>query len=136
MPSGADLEVVLNADSHGIIPVRDSDDMLPDVWSYRNPYTADTPHPGFTIAQQYLRVHQREGPEDVPLGPDGLVVPSFTASRVWEGAFSLLKYLEMHAAEVNGGAVLELGAGTGVVGESYHRFKKTHICPVFSCNHP
>jgi 2-polyprenyl-3-methyl-5-hydroxy-6-metoxy-1,4-benzoquinol methylase len=95
--------------------------MLPAVWRFENPYTSK-PHPGYSFGGKFLKLHQRlERPADVPQ-ENGDVVPSFTANKVWPAAFVMSAFLEeLHAKTgvfSTPVSVLELGAGTGLVGLS------------------
>jgi hypothetical protein len=96
-------------------------EMLPAIWKFENPYTS-APHPGYSFGGKFLRLHQRlEKPADVPQ-ENGDVVPSFTANKVWPAAYVMSAFLEeLHSENGifnNPTSVLELGAGTGLVGLS------------------
>lgn len=93
---------------------------LPSKWRFENPYS-DLPHPGFAVNHRFLELQQRDPKAASAVIPQdrGDVLPSFTASKVWPAAYAMVAYLEqLEQAEgsVGGKSVLELGAGTGLVG--------------------
>ena len=93
---------------------------LPRPWKFDNPYTS-VPHPGYTFGGHFLKLNQRARTESDAAVPKqhGDVLPSFTADKVWPAAYVMGDFLEkmkIQEPDVPFGRVLELGAGTGLVG--------------------
>ena len=86
-------------------------DALPDRWRC----DVGAPHSHFYFNGVAIRLDQRTSRGDAPLGREGDVDASYTASRVWPAAYELAAHLEAEGT-VRGVNVLELGAGTGLAG--------------------
>jgi len=104
----------------GLTDYRSLRKLLPRPWRFDNPYTP-LPHPGYTFDAKFIKLHQRPHRAHQTAVPkrDGDVLPSFTASRVWPAAYVTAEFLETlrrTEPDVPFGRVLELGAGTGLVG--------------------
>jgi len=85
--------------------------LLPALWRF----DVGTPHAAFAFGDGWITLVQRDPREqgEAPLGEHGEVVAAFTASRVWPAAHALAVALVGRGYD---GHVLELGAGTGLVG--------------------
>ncbi|XP_037616965.1 EEF1A lysine methyltransferase 3-like isoform X2 [Sebastes umbrosus] len=101
----------------------DEDDPFPvDDGLFADTFSQDTV---YSLAGQQLKIRQLFGAN---LG---------VAAPVWEAALQLCCYLEDQSVELRGRSIIELGAGTGVVGILAARLESLYFVsttlPVYRC---